>query len=223
MEDLPQTRTSRRTLYSIVRVWHRRILANKLEWPLDARLWDNALQPGRGRGPTRNLKELAVRLGWVPAHGGWTCKGQWFLWDEATLRAKWDLAQVLCAEVARTNGDFEGLAAGLSTCAYRQLKLDGQSQKEDRKAALNAALGGVWHEERAHSAGEGVENLEHIVHHCPHWNKERPPACVRLHGLLPAPPPDALPTHEPALVMKAGVRTVWTDGSGRHSSNPHFR
>eukprot|EP00971_Amphidinium_carterae_P075661 1494871-Amphidinium_carterae.1 len=23
--------------------------------------------------------------------------------------------------------------------------------------------------------------------------------------------------------MKAGVRTVWTDGSGRHSSNPHFR
>eukprot|EP00971_Amphidinium_carterae_P304428 6049981-Amphidinium_carterae.1 len=49
------------------------------------------------------------------------------------------------------------------------------------------------------------------------------PACVRLHGLLPAPPPGALPAHEPALVMKAGVHTVWTDGSGRHSSNPHFR
>eukprot|EP00971_Amphidinium_carterae_P249088 4944270-Amphidinium_carterae.1 len=41
--------------------------------------------------------------------------------------------------------------------------------------------------------------------------------------LLPAPPPGLLPAHEPALVMKAGVRTVWTDGSGRHSSNPHFR
>eukprot|EP00971_Amphidinium_carterae_P193535 3840311-Amphidinium_carterae.1 len=23
--------------------------------------------------------------------------------------------------------------------------------------------------------------------------------------------------------MKAGVSTLWTDGSGRHSSNPHFR
>eukprot|EP00971_Amphidinium_carterae_P286159 5682109-Amphidinium_carterae.1 len=57
---------------------------------------------------------------------------------------------------------------------------------------------------------EGVENLEHIVHHCPHWNKERresglpshaheAPACVRLHGLLPAPPPSALPAHELAL------------------------
>eukprot|EP00971_Amphidinium_carterae_P206238 4092535-Amphidinium_carterae.1 len=68
------------------------------------------------------------------------------------LRAKWDFAQVLCAEVARTRLDFEGLATGLSTAAYRQLKLDGQSQKEDRKVALNAALGGVWHEERAHSA-----------------------------------------------------------------------
>eukprot|EP00971_Amphidinium_carterae_P078332 1549624-Amphidinium_carterae.1 len=51
--------------------------------------------------------------------------------------------------MART---FEGLAPGLSTTAYRQLKLDGQSQKEDRKAALNAALRGVWDEERAHSA-----------------------------------------------------------------------
>eukprot|EP00971_Amphidinium_carterae_P340640 6479084-Amphidinium_carterae.1 len=131
-----------------------------------------------------------------------------------------------------------------STSAYRQLRLDGQSQKEDRKAALNAALGGMWHEERAHSAfqvgntcvrsGEGVENLERIVFHCPHWNKERceaglpshaqeAQACVRLHGLLPAPPPGALPAHEPPLVMRAGVHTVWTDGSGRHSSNPHFR
>eukprot|EP00971_Amphidinium_carterae_P054147 1066285-Amphidinium_carterae.1 len=58
-----------------------------------------------------------------------------------------------CAEVvARARPDFEGLASGLSTAAYRHIKLDGQSQKEDRKSALNAALGGVWHEERAHSA-----------------------------------------------------------------------
>eukprot|EP00971_Amphidinium_carterae_P312892 6218099-Amphidinium_carterae.2 len=97
---------------------------------------------------------------------------------------------------------------------------------------------GVWHQERAHSAfqvgdtcvrcgEEEVENLEHIVLHCPHWNKERreacmpshapvAPACVRLHGLLPAPSPGLLPAHESPLVMKAGVHTVWTDGSGRH-------
>eukprot|EP00971_Amphidinium_carterae_P205425 4076908-Amphidinium_carterae.1 len=128
-----------------MRVWNRRILARKqcrkLEWPLEPRLWDDALKPGRGRGPMRNLKQLAVRLGWLPALGGWTCQGQWFSSDEATLRAKWDSAQVLCADVASTRKDFEGLASGLSTSAYRQLKLDGQSQKEDRKAALNAALG----------------------------------------------------------------------------------
>eukprot|EP00971_Amphidinium_carterae_P180759 3585398-Amphidinium_carterae.1 len=68
------------------------------------------------------------------------------------------------------------MEVGLGT--LRQLKLDGPSQKEDREAALNAAPGGVWHEERAHAAfqvgdicvrcGEAVENLEHIVHHCPH-------------------------------------------------------
>eukprot|EP00971_Amphidinium_carterae_P200892 3986442-Amphidinium_carterae.1 len=47
---------------------------------------------------------------------------------------KWGSAQVLCAQVASTRSDFQRLAAGLSTSAYRQLKLDGQSQKEDRKA-----------------------------------------------------------------------------------------
>eukprot|EP00971_Amphidinium_carterae_P092636 1834831-Amphidinium_carterae.1 len=58
---------------STIRVWHRRILAGKLEWPLPDSMWDNALRPGRGRGPTRNLKQLAERLGWLPALGGWTC------------------------------------------------------------------------------------------------------------------------------------------------------
>eukprot|EP00971_Amphidinium_carterae_P167475 3318161-Amphidinium_carterae.1 len=139
-----------------------------------------------------------------------------------------DSAQALCVQVASTRPDFAGMAAGLSIATCRQLKLDGQSQREDRKTAVNAVTGGMWHEERAHSAfqvgdtcvrcGEGVENLEHIVqhcfeiHHCSHWNKERresglpihkleAPACVRLHGLLPASPPGAVPTQEPALVM----------------------
>eukprot|EP00971_Amphidinium_carterae_P112867 2235207-Amphidinium_carterae.1 len=40
---------------------------------------------------------------------------------------------------------------------------------------------------------------------------------------FPAPGPGLLPAHEPALVPKVGVTTVWTNGSGRHSSNPHFR
>eukprot|EP00971_Amphidinium_carterae_P305767 6076735-Amphidinium_carterae.1 len=83
---------------------------------------------------------MAVRLGWLAVEGGWISNGQRFSWDEAVLRAKWDSAQVLCAEVARTRPDFEGLDLGLSTAAYRQLELDGQSQKEERKAALNAAL-----------------------------------------------------------------------------------
>eukprot|EP00971_Amphidinium_carterae_P237839 4721881-Amphidinium_carterae.1 len=43
---------------STVRVW---------QWLLESRMWDNALKPGRGRDPTRNLKQLAVRLGWTPA------------------------------------------------------------------------------------------------------------------------------------------------------------
>eukprot|EP00971_Amphidinium_carterae_P031051 611118-Amphidinium_carterae.1 len=49
------------------------------------------------------------------------------------------------------------------------------------------------------------------------------PPCVKLHGLLPAPRIPAIRTFEPALEYRAGVTTVWTDGSGRHSSDPHHR
>eukprot|EP00971_Amphidinium_carterae_P069502 1375225-Amphidinium_carterae.1 len=35
-----------------------------------ARMWDDALRPGPGRRPTRNLKQLAVRLGWIPRCAG---------------------------------------------------------------------------------------------------------------------------------------------------------
>eukprot|EP00971_Amphidinium_carterae_P338115 6475304-Amphidinium_carterae.3 len=72
----------------------------------------------------------------------------------------------------------QALDSGLAIQALRQLKLDGQSQKDNVKSVLNAALGGVWHEARVHSVfeevgefsvrcGEAVEDLEHIVHHCP--------------------------------------------------------
>eukprot|EP00971_Amphidinium_carterae_P069462 1374450-Amphidinium_carterae.1 len=49
------------------------------------------------------------------------------------------------------------------------------------------------------------------------------PPCVKLHGLLPAPIRQVVRNHEPALASRLGVHTVWIDGSGRHSSTPHFR
>eukprot|EP00971_Amphidinium_carterae_P211551 4197570-Amphidinium_carterae.1 len=71
---------------------------------------------------------------------------------------------------------------------------------------------------------------------CPHWNKERRqvqlpenddtmPACVKLHGLIPAPRVPAILTHGPAQVHRPDVGTVRTDGSGRHvhSNDPQHR
>eukprot|EP00971_Amphidinium_carterae_P270357 5364571-Amphidinium_carterae.2 len=49
------------------------------------------------------------------------------------------------------------------------------------------------------------------------------PACVKLHGLLPVPRVLAIITHEPALIQRPGVGTVWTNGAGRHSSDPQHR
>eukprot|EP00971_Amphidinium_carterae_P011712 230580-Amphidinium_carterae.2 len=203
---------------STVRVWNRRILAGKLELPLEPCLWDSV-----GRRPIARKRQRADTQ---PKAAG---RSAWLVTSRRRLdlpRSAWDSAQVLCAQVASTRRDFD-----------QRAWLPAEARKTGR-------LGGVWHEERAHSAfqvgdtcvrcGEAVENHEQIVHHCPHWNKEtresglpthaqEAPACVRLHSLLPTPPPGALPAHEPALVMSAGAHTVWTDGFGRHSSNPHFR
>eukprot|EP00971_Amphidinium_carterae_P296600 5892021-Amphidinium_carterae.1 len=148
---------------STVRVWHRRILVGKLEWPLPDR--DNALRLGRGRGPTRNLEQLAVRLGWIPALGGWTCNGQWFSWDEATLRAKWEAP---------------GLTLRAWLPASRPLLTDslswmGRVRRRIGKLPLTLLLEGC-----------GTRNeptLPSKLH------ASVAPACVRLHGLLPAPLP----------------------------------
>eukprot|EP00971_Amphidinium_carterae_P348061 6490301-Amphidinium_carterae.1 len=57
----------------------------------------------------------------------------------------------LCKEVAEARRDLKGLDSGLSTETLRQLKLDGQSQKDNVKTALNAALVVGWHEVRANA------------------------------------------------------------------------
>eukprot|EP00971_Amphidinium_carterae_P100924 1996721-Amphidinium_carterae.2 len=135
---------------------------------------------------------MANRLGWVPDEGGGRSQGQWFSWDKAALRAKWDSAQVLCAKVAATRADFEGLAAGLSTAA---LAAQPARAKPERGAASCTQRRSVWHEEHAHSnfqvsdlcvrCGEAVKNLEHIVHHCPHWHKERREPGLPAHAQQP--------------------------------------
>eukprot|EP00971_Amphidinium_carterae_P282608 5610447-Amphidinium_carterae.2 len=56
----------------------------------------------------------------------------------------------------------------------------------------------------------------------PDDDKEKPP-CVKLQGLLLAPRLPAIRTYEPAMVHRVGVVTVWSDGSGRHSSDPQHR
>eukprot|EP00971_Amphidinium_carterae_P288236 5722413-Amphidinium_carterae.1 len=157
---------------------------------------------------------MADRLGWVPDEDGWPVQGQSFSWEEAALKAK-----VLCASVASKRAGFDGLASDLSTSASKQLKFNGQSQREERKAALNVALGGVWHKARAHSAFQvGDLGATSDVSLVLIASLQAPPR-VRLHGLLPAPEIVPLPTHEFALVQRHGVVIAWTNGPGRHSSN----
>eukprot|EP00971_Amphidinium_carterae_P187161 3714789-Amphidinium_carterae.1 len=64
-------------------------------------------------------------------------------------------------------------ALGLTLRAsYRQLKLDGQ------RAHAAFQVGDI-----CVRCEEALENLEHIVHQCPHWNKERRESGLPNHGL----------------------------------------
>eukprot|EP00971_Amphidinium_carterae_P093330 1846797-Amphidinium_carterae.1 len=81
-----------------IRAWQRKLAAGTLQWPLATEVWDRDLTKGRGRGPIRNLRLLADRLSWVPAEGGWLCDTQYFTWNEADHKVKWDSAKYLLAE-----------------------------------------------------------------------------------------------------------------------------
>eukprot|EP00971_Amphidinium_carterae_P176094 3490676-Amphidinium_carterae.1 len=152
---------------------------------------------GGGRGPIRNL---TVLVGLLLLKVG--------VKEISTSLANGLMLTTKSIGSLRCTSDFQGLDSGLgrlATQTLRQLKLDGESQKDNVKTALNAALGGVWHEARVHAKfgvgdlcvrfGEAVADLEHIVHHCPAWS----------------------------LVSRHGAHIVWINGSGRHSNNPHFR
>eukprot|EP00971_Amphidinium_carterae_P111643 2211031-Amphidinium_carterae.1 len=120
--------------------------------PVPMASWEGALS--RGRGPIRNLRQRADRLHCVPTDTGWRQGEQCFTWDEADFKVKWECALQVCKELADSRPDFQGLDSGLANQTLRQLKLDGQSRKDSAKIALNAALGGVWHEARANSVFE---------------------------------------------------------------------
>eukprot|EP00971_Amphidinium_carterae_P262991 5217633-Amphidinium_carterae.1 len=129
-----------------IRAWQRKLNAGTLEWPLATEVWEGALNKGRGRGPIRHLRLLADRLAWTLAEGGWCCEGQHFTWSEADYKVKWDSARALLTEVATMRADFGGLETGLSTQSIRHLKRCANRTEDSFRSALNASLGGVWHE-----------------------------------------------------------------------------
>eukprot|EP00971_Amphidinium_carterae_P197477 3919154-Amphidinium_carterae.2 len=51
---------------STVLLWQRRVAAGEVSWPLSDVSWEGALHRGRGRGPMRNLRQMADRLHWTP-------------------------------------------------------------------------------------------------------------------------------------------------------------
>eukprot|EP00971_Amphidinium_carterae_P152722 3027054-Amphidinium_carterae.5 len=187
-----------------IRVWQRKLNTGTLVWPLDESVWEPALNKGRGRGPIRHLKTLANRAGWFPHQQRWQCGEQVFTWQDADLKIMQHSSRALLADVTSKRPDFAGLETGLSNQALRHLKKCANKKDERISAALNAALGGVWHEEEP-------EDLSHILFRCPHWHKERrevelptdddaTPHCVKLHGIVPEPRVPPVLTQEPGGV-----------------------
>eukprot|EP00971_Amphidinium_carterae_P198367 3937000-Amphidinium_carterae.1 len=107
---------------------------------------------------------------------------QHFACSHADYKVKWDSAAQHCKEVAESRRDCQGLDSGLATQALRQLKLDGQSQKDNVETAREFGDGDL-----CVRCGEAVEDLEHIAHHCPAWAAERREVALPA-SALKAPP-----------------------------------
>eukprot|EP00971_Amphidinium_carterae_P276285 5482673-Amphidinium_carterae.1 len=131
-----------------MRSWQRKLITGTLVWPLEENV-ENALGKGRGRGPIKHLKTLANRVGWVPQPGGWQSEGQYFTWHEADLKVKWDSAKALLTEVTQKRLDF---AAWKPVLAHKLSDTSRKTLTNETRTAVNAALGGVWHEVRTHKA-----------------------------------------------------------------------
>eukprot|EP00971_Amphidinium_carterae_P339855 6477881-Amphidinium_carterae.2 len=136
--------------FNTIRIWQQRLDAGMPEWSLEERVWTTALDKGRGIGPIRHLRLLADRLGWIPQPGGW--------------------------KFAFKRPDFAGLETGLSTQTFGHLKTSTAKLDDRSRSAVNAGLGGVWHEAHTHSAfavsylcvrrRKEVEDLFRIVFCC---------------------------------------------------------
>eukprot|EP00971_Amphidinium_carterae_P141170 2797694-Amphidinium_carterae.1 len=144
-------------------------------------------------GPTGDPR-VTAHLSTVPVcptAAGWSQGEQHCACFDADYKVRWDSALHLCEGVAP---DFQGLEAGLATQALRQLKLDGQSQKDNVKMALSAALGSGMKLVSmlrlvlaifSARCGEALEDLEHIVHHCPAWSAKRREVGIPASALEP--------------------------------------
>eukprot|EP00971_Amphidinium_carterae_P128041 2536286-Amphidinium_carterae.3 len=116
-----------------IRVWQRKLKTGTLVWPVKEGVWETALNKGRKRGPILllkfNDKTPAIRVGW-----------------DADWKIEHNSSRALLADVTCKRPDFAGLETGLSNQALRHLKKCATKKDERTSAALNAALGGVWHE-----------------------------------------------------------------------------
>eukprot|EP00971_Amphidinium_carterae_P200874 3986213-Amphidinium_carterae.1 len=109
---------------------------------------------------------------------------QSFTWDEAHCKVKWDSAPQLCKEVSGSRLDFQGLVQVLRQ-ALRQLKLDGQSQKNIVILLLLVEFGMKFVPTLSLTLAKSAAERREVE--LPASTLAAPP-CVKLHGLLPAPP-----------------------------------
>eukprot|EP00971_Amphidinium_carterae_P163163 3234778-Amphidinium_carterae.1 len=187
-----------------------------MHWPPPENFWDRVDRGRPGRGPLRHLKTLCQRLRWTPQpHGFLTPEGWW---------------------IGR-RPEFEGIDGR----TLKDMCVLANRNDHASRAVLNAACGGVWMGDRREKVfeessqcpycGEAEGSASHTLYDCPALETQRKqaavpaprddiPACVRVLGLgtlFPCP----LLCPEEVSSGRTADEVLFTDGSGRHSTEPH--
>eukprot|EP00971_Amphidinium_carterae_P057353 1133954-Amphidinium_carterae.1 len=158
-----------------IRIWQRHLDAGRLEWPLEEKGMVYRPEPWQKTRPVTRARYEGpsdISVCWLTGLDGNPS-------PEGGVAAN-NFSKTF---VATTRPNFAGLETGLSTQSFRHLKRACSGADDRSRSAVNAALGGVWHEARTHSAiaagdlcvhcREEVKDLSHIMFRCPHWHKER--------------------------------------------------
>eukprot|EP00971_Amphidinium_carterae_P208607 4138795-Amphidinium_carterae.2 len=184
-----------------------------------------------------------MRLRWTPQPQGFLKPEGSITWADADYYVVLVSHGHVMQQVVSRRPEFERIGLGLDGRTVKAMRTLANRNDHASRAVLNAACGGLWMGDRREKVfeqsskcpycGEAEGSASHTLYECPAFDSQRKqaavpaprddiPKCVRVLGLgtlFPCP----LPCPEEASSGITTDEVLFTDGSGKHPTEPNHR